>query len=58
MEKYDEKTPSKYIMYFDANNIYGWAMRHYLPTGGFKWLSDKEIDNVNLAKYKTIAAHG
>ena len=43
MKKYDEKAPSKYIMYLDANNLYGWAMSQYLPTGNFKWMSDKEI---------------
>ena len=26
MKEYDEKAPSKYIMYLDANNLYGWAM--------------------------------
>ena len=35
MKEYDEKAPSKY-MYFDANNLYGWAMSQYLPTGGFR----------------------
>ena len=38
MKEYDEKAPEKYIMYLDANNLYGWAMSQYLPTGGFKWL--------------------
>ena len=38
MKNYDEKAPSKYIMYLDANNLYGWAMSQYLPTDGFKWL--------------------
>ena len=33
MKKYDEKLPSKYIMYLDANNLYDWAMSQYLPTG-------------------------
>ena len=35
MKEYDEKVPSKYIMYLDANNLYGWAMSQYLPTGNF-----------------------
>ena len=48
MKEYDEKASSKYIMYLDANNLYGWAMSQYLPTGGFKWLSEKEV---NLSKY-------
>ena len=39
------------MMYLDANNLYGWAMSQHLPTGGFKWLSEKEIDKVDLAKY-------
>ena len=29
-ENYDESAPSKYIMYLDANNIYGWAMSQIL----------------------------
>ena len=52
MKNYDEKAPSKYIMYLDANNLYGWAMSQYLPTGGFRWLTEKEIKNTDLAKYK------
>ena len=26
LKEYDEKAPSKYIMYLDANNLYGWDM--------------------------------
>ena len=37
MKEYDEKALSKYIMYLDPNNLYGWAMSQYLPTGGFRW---------------------
>ena len=29
-----------YLMYLDANNLYGWAMVQKLPTGGFKWITD------------------
>ena len=52
MNKYDEKAPSKYIMYLDANNLYGWTMSQYLPPGKFKWLTEKQIDKLDLAKYK------
>ena len=51
MKEYDEKTPSKYITYLDANNLYGWAMSQYLPTGGFRWITEKQINNINLAQY-------
>ena len=58
MKEYDEKAPSKYIMYLDANNLYGWAMSQYLPTGGFKWLSQKQIDKINLGTYTDDSKKG
>ena len=58
MKEYDEKAPSKYIMYLDANNLYGWAMSQYLPTGNFKWMTDKEISKINLGKYKADGKKG
>ncbi|XP_022778387.1 uncharacterized protein LOC111319938 [Stylophora pistillata] len=45
MEKdFDCKQPSKFITYLDANNLYGWAMSKKLPTGGFKWVNEKDFD--------------
>ena len=58
MKEYNEKAPSKYIMYLDANNLYGWAMSQYLPTGGFRWMTQKQIDKINLAKYKEDSEKG
>ena len=58
MEEYNEKAPSKYIMYLDANNLYSWAMSQYLPTGNFKWMTDKEIIKIDLAKYKENGKKG
>ena len=58
MSEYDEKEPSKYIMYLDANNLYGWAMSQYLPTGGFKWLTEKQINKINLAQYNEDSNKG
>ena len=47
-----------YIMYLDANNRYGWAMSQYLPTGGFRWLTEKKINKMDLAKYKEDSKKG
>ena len=58
MKNYDEKTPTKYIMYLDANNLYGWAMSQYLPTGNFKWLSQNQIEKTNLGKYTENSKKG
>jgi len=59
MKTYDEKAPSKYyIMYLDANNLYGWAMSQYLPTGNFSWLTEQQIDNIDLAKYNENSNKG
>ena len=58
MKNYDEKAPTKYIMYLDANNLYGWAMSQYLPTGNFKWLSQNQIEKTNLGKYTENSKKG
>ena len=53
MKNHDKNAQSKYIMYLDANNLYGWAMSQYLPTGNFRWMTDKEISKIDLGKYNT-----
>ena len=35
---FDPTKQTSYIMYLDANNLYGWAMSQHLPTGNFRWL--------------------
>ena len=32
----------KYLLYLDANNLYGWAMSQKLPTKDFKWENDPD----------------
>ena len=58
MKEDDEKAPSKYIMYLDANNLYGWAMSQCLPKGNLKWMSDKEIERIDLGKYRVDSKKG
>ena len=40
---YNPKEESAYIVYLDANNLYGWAMIQALPTGNFKQCSPNEF---------------
>ena len=53
MKDYDPKKPSKFIMYFDMNNLYVWAMSNYLPYGGFKWLQNGDSFDVNSISEKS-----
>ena len=39
---YDPEKDNNYIMYYDANNLYGWAMSQPLPYSGFKWKEPKD----------------
>ena len=42
-EDFDKNSPTKYISYLDANNLYGWAMSQPLPVGNFEWMSEEEL---------------
>ena len=44
MKCYDGGKKIRYIMYLDANNLYGYAVSQYLPYDEFKWLNKKGID--------------
>ena len=40
---------SKYIIYLDANNLYGWAMSQPLPMDSFAWLTEDEFDGLDIS---------
>ena len=46
MKDYNKKEASKYLMYVDANNLYGWAMTQKLPVHSFKEMTNKELENI------------
>lgn len=37
MDDYDQSQESKYLMYLDANNLYGYSMMQHLPIDNFIW---------------------
>ncbi|KAJ8914410.1 hypothetical protein NQ315_017504 [Exocentrus adspersus] len=46
MPDYNPNDPSNYLLYFNVNALYSWAVSQYLPYGGFKWVS--EIENFDV----------
>ena len=55
---YDSDKENIFIIYLDANNLYGLAMIQYLPYGCFKWMSKKEINKFDLASIKEDSPNG
>ena len=50
MKNYDSTKESIYIMYLDANNLYGWAMSKKVPIDNFKWETDLSKFTSNFIK--------
>ena len=48
IKNFDPTKKSKFIMYLDANNFYGWAMSQYLPYSKFRWLKNIDHFDVNF----------
>ena len=45
-KKINKNKLSKYLMYLDANNLYGCVMSEKLPIHSFKWLSSGEMEKL------------
>ena len=46
---YDPTKPTSYIMYVDANNLYGWAMSQSLPDDEYEWVYNDDCPDAFAA---------
>jgi len=45
LSSYDKTQKSSYIIYLDANNLYGYAMIQHLPTKNFQWCNPENFNS-------------
>ena len=58
LSEHDPDKPIFYIVYLDANNLYGYAMIQPLPIGDFKWMTEAEITNLDVMEVNDEAETG
>lgn len=58
MESYDPNKDSNYLLYLDANNLYGWAMSQKLPYDDFQWLTKSELEKIDVKALKSDSSYG
>jgi hypothetical protein len=46
LDEFDITKPSNFLMYWDCNNLYGFNMSEFLPTGNLKLIKDKRLDDL------------
>jgi hypothetical protein len=47
---YNPQDPLSWILYFDVNNLYGWAMSQMLPYGQYRWLLTQDKTQEELLR--------
>ena len=50
MKNYDKNKESSFLMYVDANNLYGWAMSKKISVDGFKLVDDLSMFTEDFIK--------
>ena len=50
MKNYDKNKKYLYLIYLDANNLYGWAMPQKLTIGSFKWVKNESVIDEEFIK--------
>ncbi|GFS70105.1 c2H2-type domain-containing protein [Trichonephila clavipes] len=47
LPNFEPSKPQNFLLYLDANNLYGWAMSQYLPLNDFTWVDFLDVDNID-----------
>ena len=50
MKDFDRNKESSYILYWNENNLYSWAMLQKLPVNNFEWVKDISQFNEDVIK--------
>ena len=58
VKNYDSTKEKIFMVYFDPNNLYGWAMTQYLPYGNFRWMTRGEINKLDLGLIRENSTNG
>ena len=53
VDTYDPSKPSNYLMYLDANNLYGWAMSQKMPEKEFDWMTEQQLEDFDVTQVNT-----
>ena len=55
-KNYDKNIELSYLMYLDANNLYGWAMFQKLFVNGFKWKKNtSKFNEIFMKGYEEVS---
>ena len=54
MKDYDKNKESLHLNYWNANNLYEWAMSEKLPVNSFKWIEKTSQFNEDLTIMKKM----
>ena len=58
LSEHDPEQPTSYIIYTDANNLYGHAMVQPLPVSEFQWMPEKDAANLDVTTVADDAETG
>lgn len=55
---FNPEKEKSWLMYLDANNLYGWAMSQPMPNGNVQWVPEEEIEKIDFLNVNDDAETG